>query len=150
MKGTMMLVAVVLMMSACGGPAWTGTYTGTARELFVCQSSVADGRETSITWAIHQTATALTINATGGNCNPLSAVIDSQAPDTAKVSRKTCPAQPDQFGGTVTEAIFDGQITQANDGDLTVELATTALFVDPGYPDDHCSGLITAQLARQL
>lgn len=148
MRMAMLAAVLGAMLMGCG-PSWTGMYSGAARELLVCPSGVTGGRETSTTWAIRQTATALTINATGGNCNPLAAIIDSQAPDTAKVSRKTCPSRPDQFGGTVTQAIFDGQITQANDGDLTVELATTALFVDPGYPDDHCSGLITAQLARQ-
>lgn len=151
MKGAKMLAAVVLMMSACGGPAWTGTYTGTTRRLLACESGVTGGTEDQVTWTItQQDKSNLAVSvAGGGSCNPIAAVIDSKAPDTAQMQRKFCSPVPDAFGGTATESIADGRVTQDDLGNLTMVMALNVLFRDPGYVDETCGELLTATLLRQ-
>jgi hypothetical protein len=143
----LMAVAAMTVLSACG-PAFPGTYSGALHGVFACPSGYGGAGDINATWVLTQSNKAISIAATGGSCNPLGATIGTDL-DSATIDSKTCPALPDQFGGTITESLLDGTLTLDNSGDLAVSIRATEFFHDPGYEDEICPSVFFGTFTRQ-
>lgn len=90
-------LALVVVVSACGVPDFSGTWRGTVTADYVCNGQ-SQSNATGIEWLITQEGSTLSITPDGGSCGALAADIGSTG---AEIRSKTCPAGSLE-SGTIT------------------------------------------------
>jgi hypothetical protein len=116
----------VLFLVACGGPDWTGSWSGALVLGATCQDGSSGSQSFNVVWNITESGDKLDITPNGGTCGSFTAINRGWSAD---FQTKAC--------GTTT---FDS-------GKLTLQDKSTML-VDIPSTTTNCSGTFSGQLVR--
>lgn len=141
-----LLVAAVVLLSACGGedaPVFDGNYIGQLTSTANCSDGTSSQSSSgAMEWLLTTSGGALLIN-DGKPCAPLTARPHSPGAD---VDPKTCLDEP-ASGGTLSLGYTGGSVSLSGQV-LSVGLLTTSTLKRSGQSDLICDGQVFGKLTR--